>query len=740
MIPNVQNKSRSYYKIILTYITIFIVLLLTLASVILFFNYDNYVLSRLYSYTKENLSQVRYNAELMFESADTLSKQVFLDSTVNTLMYTVDDDFGAMIALNNLLNYVSSNSNLESIYIYNTNQGKVSYAIRNAGSGIQNYNTFFDNDILKNISAHKSGISKSPISRVIGKSDKYPPVKEANVYTFILVENSNNSNAVDGAIVLNFSADKLYKAISFLDKSPRSTTFVIDKNGVVVSNNSALHFLDDISDKDYIKKILSSMEGSSYFVADINGSKTLITYVSSNKLNWNFIKITPYYTEISGLKRIRTISLIAYICTIILGIFMSILISKRLYKPYNSMSDRIKELDIQSRDSFYCYKQDFLQNLLYNSDSFSYQVLLQKFKEFNIELSEGKALTVILFKIDHYSDFCNKYNFTDRNLLKFGITNIASEICRAHCKNETVVTNSDHVVLIACTDDMQSIQGISQIISESVLKFLEISCSIIISSTSDSTEHLTKMYNEALETSYYRIFLGHRCTILYNEKVLAKKTGFIYPERKINQLLDFVMLGRIDTAKKLYAEFLDSLQGYDYNTFIQALTRLCLEFCHTTSTLEKNNNFLIELNFNDFISALNKFETVEDINRIFYNYFDEIAENLNKKKDSKHDKFIENVIKIINEEFYDPNLSINSISDKLKVSSSHLRHVFKQFTNKSISDYINEVRIDNAKDLLKTTSLPVSDICNKTGFINGSYFFTLFKKINGVTPTEYRQS
>lgn len=520
--------------------------------------------------------------------------------------------------------YISSNNYVESLYAYNASCNTISYAIRNMGQGIQNVKDFFDKDVLKTISNSEYN-NAVPIPRKTSKSGIYPFVGRKSVYTFCLVNKNSNSTATDGAIIINFSADWLYKTIKDIDKSSESTTFIVDSNGVVASDNIAFPFLSDISGNKFMKYIQTSTKESGYFITLINGTKSFVTFVTSSKLGWKFIKITPYASIVSGLNKIRITSLILYIFIMLVGIIVSVMLSKKLFKPYSSMHDRLINVESKSRTSFYYYKQEFLQGFLSNSDLFSYNVILKKFKEFDIKLSESKPLTILLFKIDHHSDFCNKNNFNDRSLLKFGITNIVSEMCSKYCENETVVSNSDHIVLIANTDNIEVTEKIGNESQEMVLNLLAISCSVVISSPETTPEYLSQLYTEVLEASYFRLFKGHGCIIHSNELASIKKTDYIYPEPKVKQLLESLMFGKIEYSKKIYVDITYDLMGYSYNTVFQAFIKLAMDISNTTGVLEKNNNFSSKSNINTIISEFSSFETIEEINNIFFYAFDEIA-------------------------------------------------------------------------------------------------------------------
>ena len=74
------------------------------------------------------------------------------------------------------------------------------------------------------------------------------------------------------------------------------------------------------------------------------------------------------------------------------------------------------------------------------------------------------------------------------------------------------------------------------------------------------------------------------------------------------------------------------------------------------------------------------------------------------------------------------------------ITSAKLDWRFIRITmNQSLSDYIMQVRMNSAEELLRSTSLSVSEISDRTGFVNSSYIFTIFKKVNGCTPNSFRQ-
>ncbi len=101
-------------------------------------------------------------------------------------------------------------------------------------------------------------------------------------------------------------------------------------------------------------------------------------------------------------------------------------------------------------------------------------------------------------------------------------------------------------------------------------------------------------------------------------------------------------------------------------------------------------------------------------------------------------EYIQRVVSDIDKNFAD-NISLDELSKKYLVSKYHLSHEFKKHIGISIHEYQIRLRINLAKALLTSSSLPVSDISRKVGIDHVSHFINLFKKRVNDTPLSYRK-
>ena len=106
--------------------------------------------------------------------------------------------------------------------------------------------------------------------------------------------------------------------------------------------------------------------------------------------------------------------------------------------------------------------------------------------------------------------------------------------------------------------------------------------------------------------------------------------------------------------------------------------------------------------------------------------------------DSHQRKLIRTVLSIIEEE-YASNIGLDYIAQKVYLTPSYLSMLFKKEMNTGLVHYINDYRLERAKEMLLNTNMRVIDISGKVGYESLAYFYSIFKKKYGKTPAEYRE-
>jgi YesN/AraC family two-component response regulator len=155
--------------------------------------------------------------------------------------------------------------------------------------------------------------------------------------------------------------------------------------------------------------------------------------------------------------------------------------------------------------------------------------------------------------------------------------------------------------------------------------------------------------------------------------------------------------------------------------------------------LTKNNIDMTAI-FNRSIECIYEIERINSYKQLlnwFKNMLLTICGYIQKKK-CQYPKSIQEAIEYI-EYNYNKDISMKLIADIVFLNSSYFSELFKETVGINFSDYITQLRIKKAKELLSTTHFTNYQIAEKIGFKNATYFNVVFKKIEGVTPKNYRK-
>lgn len=94
----------------------------------------------------------------------------------------------------------------------------------------------------------------------------------------------------------------------------------------------------------------------------------------------------------------------------------------------------------------------------------------------------------------------------------------------------------------------------------------------------------------------------------------------------------------------------------------------------------------------------------------------------------------------ISKNYHDPDLSLKKISEEFSISESYFSYLFKAETGRNFSEYLEELRMQQAIQLLKETDIPLSELYHHLGYNNPNSFRRAFKKVYGASPKEFRRN
>jgi two-component system response regulator YesN len=164
------------------------------------------------------------------------------------------------------------------------------------------------------------------------------------------------------------------------------------------------------------------------------------------------------------------------------------------------------------------------------------------------------------------------------------------------------------------------------------------------------------------------------------------------------------------------------------HAFYTALLNLVKRTCHIDS---KENNTFIPV-------SVPNFKYLEDYHKYAISLVENIFIKANQLGSDGSVHIINQVKLYIHENYSKSNLKLNKIADASYINYSYLSYLFRKTTGKTFSSYLAEVRIDEAKKLLRHSSLSINEIAKRVGFQNYQNFHYAFRNICGESPNTYR--
>ena len=111
---------------------------------------------------------------------------------------------------------------------------------------------------------------------------------------------------------------------------------------------------------------------------------------------------------------------------------------------------------------------------------------------------------------------------------------------------------------------------------------------------------------------------------------------------------------------------------------------------------------------------------------------------MNASYKEKNEKLVQSIVEYVKLHYSDMDLSLKSISDHLGLSTTYLGRIFKSISGESFSVFLTNYRLEQSKIELLETAKTVSEIAERAGFANPTYYATVFKNAYGMTPSAFR--
>lgn len=765
--------SKILTKMLISYFII-IMLLTSLIAGILYQRFSKATISGIQNNIQENLMQNMNQLELIRGQVYSIGLQLINDSDIVDSMYRNGTDELIRYKATRKLNQVkNTNPMIHSIYAYNGETKQFASSLGSSG-----LNTL-DMEMKKLTENYKEGDKLKFIPLRYTSKSPNGNTEVENIITFIFVDSSQEyvksdstgNGVMDSVVIINLNAEYIQKAFTENYSPADNSIFLLDKSGEVICDSDFSYFCKNISDKKYIKEILSSKEQTGYMIEEDEGKQYLITYTSSQKIPFLFVNKSDYKILIQEVHSLK--NSIIFICLLIgvLCVTIAVLAAYNVYLPFGKLvktvewqlksefegakgrrtyneveylskvfSNIIKksnELESSIQENIPILRKMFLKELL--SGHVSASEVSKRIKELGVNIVQEKSC-VIIFSIDGYISSTGIENRIELVNKKNIIEEIIRDSFDKYEGAETVDLEEDTIALILnikTSDEYEeSLKRCVKASQARIAENLNITVSAAKGMLSGILEDINLSYENALNLLKYRFIYGYN-SILDNSLVKSDSdSNSISIDKSRKRIIQAIKVCDGSQMRLEMNEAVRLVGGGQYDYVRLMINQLALDIMLAMESILNLGSD--EIDFNNIYTNLNSNDTLEAAKEWMISYCDGIIQRIEQKKDNRQRDMLERVVSYIRGNYLRSDISAEMLSDMVNLTPGYFGKIFSDNMGKSVNEYIIEMRMEKAKELLEKNTIPVCDIAAQVGFSNQSYFTATFKKWNGITPNQYR--
>ncbi|MDR1061032.1 MAG: AraC family transcriptional regulator [Clostridiales bacterium] len=296
--------------------------------------------------------------------------------------------------------------------------------------------------------------------------------------------------------------------------------------------------------------------------------------------------------------------------------------------------------------------------------------------------------------------------------------------------NASVAAGPDDGALLKLIAEAQSTIG----------RVLGLSVSASVSQRADSLRSLPSLYGQARQNMAYRFLYGRKCAIDAARILDIPDAGAMERFHSAEKnLADELRLGRLPKAKDILAQMFGQFRKLSYTDAMAALFHLIGALRRALAEIAKADAGSRADGIAEIGRNLLGFETLDEFRGDLLAKLDAFfAAATARSASRKHEMIAETVREMVLRNYDDVGLCLTGLASAMKMSTKQLSRIFREQAGRPLPDYINAVRMQKAAELLERTDLSIAKIAARTGILNETYFYTMFKKHFGSSPNAYK--
>lgn len=551
-----------------------------------------------------------------------------------------------------------------------------------------------------------------------------------------------------GVVCVEFNKGSLYDIFSNVDLFGDGFLVVTNKNNEEtfrIGNKSSMN----ISSQELFDIVSTTPSEAGILETTYNNKSIIITKVTSVVNGWNYYLVQPSSMAFHDLLTYQKVFSFIILLTLCFSFIFIYVLSKRNIKPIIQINSALQtslienntlqqKLEEQKPLIFNSYMARLLNGLISSDDEIEQ---ITEFLKIDIQHYKYTILyaSVYLDQLEFYIE--DNSLISDSELEKSSYQDVLKQYFYEYFGEDIFIFDvevNSFAIMLPCPIEETITESIDRI-RENFIKLhehlMETHSVWIFGGLGNRNSELSfiwKSYQQSIQAASV-LRQGHVFQSFYQLK--RDKTTYYYPFEMAQQLTNFITTGNTKQVKEIFR--LIRKENFETRALSFSLIRWLLSDIRNT---------LLKVRFTITATDENK-DTLDTIDLAFQeqktiDLMEDISFTLCKLYEQKSDgnKLIYTIQQYINENYKDSSLSLKRISEIFDISESYFSYLFKAEVKQNFSEYLEQLRMEQAMILVKSTNINISDLYLEVGYNNANSFRRAFKKVHGVSPKAIRDA
>ena len=699
-----------------------------------------------------NLEQVRNMTDERLSELDTLSARISFDARLTP--YMVSHGYYSGEATDELKKYKANSAIIEELFIY-YHRNETLYSTHGSYSIDALLQNSYQIEQLGKEHLINDLQTKMPLIRVVNDVVINEEIHENLIVYFVPI--APNSENPHGTVMFFIEESTIINMIKNILGEIEGNVYVFNEEGQTIASTIS----DDSVKTANFASLLNGHTGVD--TVEIEGKDYSTVSVQSEISGWRFVTVMDPNQFFGKLLNMQFFISSFLVGLFIVGLILAILFGKNQYKPIkhlfniankgnkaNALLKGENELETIGKSFTTLYedhellnetvdlhqpfaKEQFLIRLLkgnYRDD----QEIRSIMETLNISFKEGEFFVAIV----HFETgtFCEE-NINEKDNVIQMVANIELNDASAYGV-DLLYSDSIAIVVSFATSSSDDVNVLREEIVRAIQTFMENYFvhlpTIGVGLPYNNITKINRSYIEALATVEYT-FSKPQGSVIYFEDIGTESKHLLgYLKEEQIKYVQSLKQGDNIVATEMLTDMFSALEKKELS--INEMKCICFDIINTTLKT------VSELGFNKHVTNLNSlidFESINQLHKQLNHLVEVICNEVEIKKDSHNVKLREDVLTFIQRNYKMYEISLDYVAQEFFLSVSYLSRFIKEQTGVTFTQFIQDLRIQYVKDQLTGTDEPIKDIVVQVGYKDVANFIRKFKKIEGVTPGQYRK-